>query len=158
MIRLSIAALALAGTLAAQPKGVLRAPRARVNQMEKFSSMTPQERRRAIERLPPERQKQIERNVERYNSLSGDEKERLRHRFERFQNLSPEDQRRTRQLSREVNDMPEDRRQQVRRETARLRRMKEDKRKQRLASDQFKSQYSPEEQRVIEGLAAIPIE
>ncbi len=160
MIRLLIGMLVLAAALSAQVKGILRprAPKARTTQVEKFSHMSPQERKRAIEKLPPERQKQIERNVERYNQLSDEEKEKLRSRLEHFNSLSAEDQRRTRQLSREVTEMPEARRAEVRREMARLRRMNEEQRKKRLASGQYKDKYSTDEKRVIEELTALTVE
>lgn len=161
MIRLLIGMLVLAAALSAQVKGILRprvGPKARATQVEKFSHMSPQERKRAIEKLPPERQKQIERNVERYNQLSDEEKEKLRNRLEHFNSLSVEDQRRTRQLSREVTDMPEARRLEVRREMARLRRMNEEQRKKRLSSDQYKEKYSADEKRVIEELTALTVE
>lgn len=164
MIRLAIGMVALAAALSAQPKGILR-PKgigvqkgARISQIEKFSHMSPEERKRAIEKLPPERQKQIERNVERYNQLSDEEKSRLSRRLDHFNNLSPADQRRTRELSREVAQMPGDRRVEVRREMTRLRRMTEEKRKDRLSSEQFKGKYSADERRVIEELTALTVE
>lgn len=158
MIRFLIAVLVVTAALSAQPKaGIVPKKRAarQVGQLEKFSKMTPDERKRVIEKLPPERQKQVERNVESYNKLSDAEKRNLLGRLEHFHNLPAADQQRARRLIREVNLMPEDRRKQVRQEMARLRRLPEPERNARLASEDFKGRYSPDEQRLIGNLTPL---
>lgn len=158
MMRSVICMLALTAALAAQPKVVLRPkgrPAARIGQLEKFSRMTPDERKRVIEKLPPERQKQIERNVESYNKLSDSEKRNLLGQLEHFNSLPAADQQRARRLLREVNQMSTERRTEVRREMARLRRMTEEGRKARLESEDFKGKYSSDERRVIGDLVPL---
>lgn len=153
MTRILLTLVIASAALSAQPR-----IRARVNQVEKFSRMTPQERKSAIKDLPPKRQEQIERNVERYNSLTPEQKKNLQGRLERFNQLSPGDQQRARKLFRDVSEMQEDRRFEVRREMARLRHMDPEKRKERLNDERYKNKYSPDERRVIEELTELKVE
>lgn len=147
-----------------QPKVVARPkaklfPKARaarqLSQLERFSAMSAEDRKKALEKLPPERQKQIEANLERYNRMSADEKQRLSGQLEQFRNLPSEQQDSVRKLYREMRDLPLERRQAVRREAVRLQRMPDEDRKAYIASDQFRTRFSDSEQKMVEELSTI---
>src|SRR5215467_11793844 len=78
--------------------------------LERFSRMTPDERQRALDRLPPERREKIEQQLRQYNSMSPVERRQL----EAFRDLPPERQETVRRIYRRMNNLPEDRRTAVR--------------------------------------------
>ncbi len=64
-----------------------RAPEAGLNMLERLNQMTPAERQRALERLPPARRQMLEQRLNNYQKLSPEERERLRN---RLRQMSPE--------------------------------------------------------------------
>ena len=50
--------------------------------LDRLERMSPEERQRALEKLPPERRQRIEERLRRYESLTPEERERIRRQFE----------------------------------------------------------------------------
>ncbi|HUQ91772.1 MAG TPA: DUF3106 domain-containing protein [Bryobacteraceae bacterium] len=123
--------------------------------LERFSRMSPEQRERALSRLPYERRRQIERNLEIYNELPVEQKRRLQTQYENFQQLPPERQQAARQVFRRMRDLPPERRQEIRREVIRMGRMPEPRRRAYVISDEFRNHYSPDERRMIDELSGI---
>lgn len=121
--------------------------------LERWSRMTPEERQRALEKLPPERRERIEQQLKRYQSLSPEERQRLRARMEAWDRLPPEERDQRRELFRRFSSLPDDRRPMVRRELNYLRNLPEADRQARLASEAFRNRYSPEEQLLLREMA-----
>ncbi len=117
--------------------------------LERWSRMTPEERQRALEKLPPERRERIEQQLKRYQSLSPEERQRLRARMEAWDRLPPEERDQRRELFRRFSSLPDDRRPVVRREFNYLRNLPEADRQARIASEAFRSRYSADEQRLL---------
>src|SRR5436190_18557983 len=70
------------GKMGAPPNGMI----------ERLNRMTPEQRQRALDRLPPERREKVERRLENFNALPPEEKDRLRQQYQAFQKLPPEKQ------------------------------------------------------------------
>jgi hypothetical protein len=136
------------GQKAAQAKA--RAPEAGLNMLERLNRMTPAERQKALERLPPERRQMLEQRLNNYQRLSPEERERLRN---RLRQMSPEQ----RKALRNFGQIPPERRQAVRRELFRLRQMSPEDRETRLSSQEFQSAYSPEERELLRDMAKSPV-
>ena len=117
--------------------------------VERFSKMSPDERQKVLDNLPPERRKQVEKNLEHYNQLPPEQRQRLQSQYENFAQLPPEKQQAARQIFRRMNDLPQDRKIQMRRELAKLRNMSEDDRKARFSSGDFRGNYSSNERRML---------
>ena len=124
-----------------------------VNPLDRWNQMQPQQRERALAKLPPERQRLIRDRLERFNSLPKAEQDRLRSRFEVFSQLPPEQQDLVRRDMQAFNRLPPDRRPLVRREIAQLRRLPEPGRRARIASEEFHARYTPEEQQILSDLS-----
>jgi flagellar motor switch protein FliG len=125
--------------------------------VERLNRMAPEERRRVLESLPPERRTELERGLERYQRLSPEERAALSERFRQFQELSPGERERMRRAFRRMNALGETDRRRLRRELAALRAMSPAERQERLESDEFKSRFSAAEREIIEDLAqALP--
>lgn len=119
--------------------------------IDKFSEMSPEERRRVLDKLPPERRKRVEENLKDYQNLSPDQKERL----QRFQDLPPEKQRAARKVFRDMNGLPQDRKVEVRRELVRLRRMTPEDRETRYKSEEFRGRFSADERKILEEMTGL---
>jgi hypothetical protein len=99
--------------------------------LERFENMTPEQREKALSRLPPERRADIERRLNRLERLPAEQRAELQQRYQRFQSL------------------PVERRVAVRSELQNLRTMPPAMRRQRLNDPGFQQQYSPEEQALL---------
>jgi hypothetical protein len=169
-------ALALAATLAAQrgparpgagpqrgmagrsipgmPRpGVDPKPAAARLPVDRWNAMTPEQRDRALQKLPPDRQQKIRDQIARFNSLPEKEQQRLRDRYRRLQQLPPEKQEAVRRELRQFNETPPERRRVLAREMRQLRGMSEDEQRTRVKSDEFRTRYTPEEQQMLQDLS-----
>ena len=155
-------ALALAGALVAEPPPGPRSGKARARggplarprtPIDRWNLMTPEQRERALRRLPPERRERIRAQIARFNSLPPREQQRLRERYARLAALPPDRQDLVRGDLRRLNQMPPERRRAVAREMRQLRNMPEAGRAARMESEAFRTSYSPEERRILEDLS-----
>jgi predicted Fe-S protein YdhL (DUF1289 family) len=121
--------------------------------LDRWNSMSPEQRERALQKLPPERQQQIRRRLERFNSLPKEEQDRLRSRYERFSSLPPDRQQTVRRQIRNWSQLPDERRPVVSREFDQLRRLTPEERQARIQSDEFRARFSPHEQRILSDLS-----
>jgi hypothetical protein len=117
--------------------------------------MTPEQRNRILERLPPERRKQVQERLQQYDQLPPQERETLRRRLEMFAQLPPQQQEAARKLFGRFNKLPEDRRKLVGEEFRQLRLMDDPDRRARINSDEFRSKYTLAEQQLLQDLSSL---
>ena len=99
--------------------------------LRRLSQMTPEQRQKALARLPPERRERVEQQLSRLDALPPDQRASVIQRYDEFQAL------------------PRDRQATVRAELQALRRMPLLQRRARLNSPEFQQTFSPEEQRLL---------
>jgi uncharacterized protein DUF3106 len=104
--------------------------------VQRFLQMSPEDRERALAKLPPERRQQMEERLNRLQQLPPDQVERLQGLYPAFMNLRPL------------------RRQAVRTEIQELRKLKPVERKERLNADA--REFSPEEMDILRQVTGIP--
>ena len=127
-----------------------RAPRvAGDQQIQQLEKMSPAERQKALEALPPDRRRNIESSLDRLQKLSPEERAQLQDRLEKFKNLTPGEQKQVRQLAQQFRALPADRRPIVGRELDLLRKLPDNERDARLSSPDFKQRFSREEQKIL---------
>ena len=114
--------------------------------LERWSRMTPEQRAKALERLPPARRARIEEQLNRYQNLSDEERRQLQFRSQMFNQLPPERQDIARRMFRQFSLLPPDRQAAVREEFQSLRGMPEADRRTRIQSPEFNEAYNPREQ------------
>jgi hypothetical protein len=111
-------------------------------QLQRLMQMTPEQRERALSRLPPEQRQDVE------NRLN---------QFERqFQRLPPEQQAALQQRYEAFSKLPQDRRTAIRQELQQLRTMTPAQRADRLNSDDARQSFSPDELSILRGVAGAP--
>jgi hypothetical protein len=119
----------------------------------RFLRMTPEQQQRLLERATPQQQEQLRRSLENFQRLPPAERNRVLQMYQSFSTLPPETQRLvTRQIA-AFNHLPEDRILPVRRELIRVLRMNPTERLARMNSDDFKTNYSPQEQQIVSDLS-----
>lgn len=123
--------------------------------LERWRRMSPAERQRLLERMPPERRAPFASRLDRLSRLDAEERERLIQQYQQFRQLPPEKQEAVRRLFRRFQLLPENRRSALRDEIQRLSQLKRPERLDRLASDDLRSAYSEEERRILEHLARL---
>jgi hypothetical protein len=130
-------------------------PKAKETPIEKWNRMTPEERQRALEKLPPERRREIQQKLQQFHSLPPAERQQLQQRYQAFSQLPPEQQAHARELFKQFNGLPEDRRPMVRQEFEQLRSMPESERSSRMNSEAFRGRFTPSEQQMLQDLTRV---
>lgn len=132
------------------PGGALKAPRrASDEKIDTLERMTPADRQKALEALPPDRREKIETRLTHLQKLSPEKRAQLREELQKYRNLGPEQQKEVRQLAQKVRALPDDRRPVVKRELQVLRNMPEAERDSRVNSPGFKKKFSADEQEIL---------
>jgi len=116
---------------------------------------TPEERDRALEKLPPKMQQQIRNQLDAFDRMPKEQQQVFIQRAERFAALSPEQKAQVIQRLQALNKLPQDRRREVAITFRRLQMMPEDDRRKLLDSEDFKSRFSSEEQQMIADLSGV---
>jgi phage-related protein len=125
------------------PSGKLR------DQVAQFEKLTPTERQRALEAMPPKQRQKIQARLDQLQKLTPEERKLLQGRLERFNNLSPADQKRVRESAKDLKELPAGRQKAVRQELNRLRRLPATERGSHMNTPEFTSRFSPHEQEIL---------
>ena len=75
-------------------------------QFQRFQQMSPEDRERALSKLPPERRARIEQQLERYEKLTPAQKEFVNRRLAMLQSLPPRRQAAVRQELQRLRELP----------------------------------------------------
>lgn len=161
LMRLSLLSYVAVGLLAALgfavvPAEAQRRPaqpkvRPKDRPLDRLQRMTPVERKRALEDLPPARRRQLEQRLERFDHLSPEDRARV----DRFREFSSDRQQSVRRAFGDLNQMRPRRQDTVRRELRDLRGLSEADRRSRLDSSDFRERFGPREREVIEQLSDV---
>jgi hypothetical protein len=123
--------------------------------IDRWNAMNPRQRERMLEKMNPERRKQFVQKLEKFNALPKEEQQLMRERYERLSKLPPEQQQIVRRDSARFEKLPPARRQAMLQEFQKLRKMSESERSAYLASPEFRDQFYPAEQQMIEHLTQV---
>ena len=123
--------------------------------VERFSQLSPTERQEALSKLPPARREMMERRLERWNQTPVEQRKRLAGSYAQFREMSPEKQQEVRQLFRRFSEtFPPERRPEAQAAIRRLRKADPEERKTILNNRRFVTNYSEEERKLLEQMAA----
>jgi hypothetical protein len=114
---------------------------------------TPDQRERALQRFPPERQAQLRKQLAWFDGLPKAQQEIQLERLERFASLPPDKQLLVRQQMQHLNQMPPARSRLIRQALALLQSLPPDERAVRMNRPAFRQRFSPEELQIIVDLA-----
>ena len=141
------------GKLGPRPGPAGRLPNPMANPVLRMMAMTPDQRERILEKLPPQRQEQLRRSFDEFDKLPPQEKARRLQLLQTFSNLPPEKQQILARQLPAFNSLPEDRRKPMSQELMRLWRMPENERQARLSGEELKNQFSPSELQMLSDIS-----
>jgi hypothetical protein len=118
---------------------------------------TPEERERALEKLPLNMQERIRKELQWFDNLPKDQQEIALKRSEKLAALPPDQQLSIRKQLQALNRLEPERRRAVRNALIRLQSVSEDQRKELLARPQFRGRFSDDEWRIVMDLSAVMI-
>ena len=114
--------------------------------VQRLANMTPEGRKKALQKLPPERRKMLEDRLHAYDKLTAAQKDKIHA-------LSPEQQVHLRRLYQRFNNFPPERQGALRAETQKMQVMSSAERRARMNSDEFRNRYNQREQALLAELA-----
>jgi Protein of unknown function (DUF3106) len=118
---------------------------------EKFRRLTPEERKAALNNLPPQRREIMERRLEEWEKMTPEERQRVEGSYARFQEMTPERQQEVRLLYRRFSEtFPAERRPQAQMTIRRLKGADPEERKRILESKRYQQSFSEDERKLIE--------
>jgi len=145
---------------AGAPGGVPKAPAKAAGRLvnpgnvaTRLFRMTPEERDRALEKLPPNVQENARKTLAWFDGLPKEQQANQLRRLEHFAELPPEKKAAVRQMVTAANQLPPPRRVAVGQALLRLQGMTDAEREATLSRPAFQNRFSPEEFRIISGLA-----
>jgi hypothetical protein len=115
--------------------------------------MTPEERERALEKLPAPEQVRMRQQLDRLDKLPQAEKDHIARQIRGLDSLPVPQRRLVTQQLQAFNKLPDERHQPMRRELVQLMKMTPEQRDGRLNSDAFKQHYSAQEQGILRDLS-----
>jgi hypothetical protein len=139
-----------------QPRsaGAPRLPNPLANPVQRMMAMSPEQRERILEKLPPQQQANIRLRLENFDRLPAVEKARRLQLFQRFSSLPVEKQQILERQLPAYNALPPEKKEILGfREIQQLARMSDGERQARLNSEELKSRFSPAELKMISDIA-----
>lgn len=118
---------------------------------------SPEERDRALEKLPPKMADQIRKQLDIFDKMPKPQQEVMIRRAERFAALTPEQKGMFVEQMRALGQLEPERRREIGIALRRLQPLGDDDRRKWIASDAFKSRFSADEQKIITDLAEVMI-
>ena len=115
---------------------------------------TPEQRQRALEQFPPERQEQIRQQLAWFDGLPKVQQAIEIRRIERFAALSPDQRAAVRREMQALSQLPPERRQAIRRALIALGALNANQRARRMNNPAFRGRFTADEQRMIAVLSA----
>lgn len=138
----------------AHPPPSAKAPRQDQNgpahaPIEEFARMSPEERQKALAKLPPERAEKLQKQLNDYNKMNPEQQAAAREQLDAFRNLPPARQEKLRKVFSKFSGEPAERQQEMRQELNQLRELPEADRRARLNSPEFKRRFNNNERKIV---------
>ncbi|MGH9722609.1 MAG: DUF3106 domain-containing protein [Bryobacteraceae bacterium] len=127
----------------------------RPNIIDRWENMSPEQRERALAKLPPERRKRIEANLERFHNLTPEQRSQLSESYAMFNSLPPARQEQARRVFGRFKSLPDGRRPLVRREFETLRQMDETEQRSHMNTEEFRNRFSQQEQQLLREMTGV---
>jgi hypothetical protein len=121
--------------------------------VERLLAMSPEQRERVLEKLPPSKQTELRKRFEQFDKRPPEERERLLRQWKYLESLSPEKRDLLGRQMQAFNALPDERRVVLRRALNQLSRLTPEEREARLASEPFKSRFSTTELQMLSDLS-----
>lgn len=115
---------------------------------ERFRRLSPKDRKRALQGLPPDRARAVERRIERLDKMPADQRDRLEDQYNWFSRLPSDRKQAMREAFKRFRELPPDRQDTIRDAFQALRDVPEAERRIRLG------EFNPAERQLLEEMVA----
>jgi len=122
--------------------------------IDEFMRMSPEERQKALNRLPPDQRRRLQERLQRFNQLPPGQQQTLRNMYDRLNQLPPQRQAVRRSMN-QFSEQPQDRRQAMRQELRSMAPLEPEDREARMASPEFREKFSEKEQGIIRDMSSL---
>jgi len=123
--------------------------------VDRFMKMSPEQREKALSKLPPQRRENIERRLNELEKLPPEARTRLMNAAEMLRAMPPERQQMVRQALRRFQQMPEERHAVVQTEMQKMEPLTDEQRRERMNSEEFRNRYTPAEQQMMRNMLEV---
>jgi hypothetical protein len=123
--------------------------------IDEFQTMSPQERQKALDRMPPAQRKKFEERLQKFNELPAEQQRTLKNMYNRLNELPPGRQDAVRKSMNQFSEQPVERRQAMRQELKSIGDLPEQDRAARLKSPEFRSKFSHKEQDILRNMSEL---
>jgi hypothetical protein len=137
------------------PTGPQRAGRGAQTPIEEFETMSPAERQKVLDRLPPDQRQKLQERLDRFNQLPPERQQALKNLYNRLHQLPPERQNAVRQSINKFSQMPPERQQAIRGELTTLANMSPEDRKKHVSTPQFRQNFNKKEQEIVRDMSEV---
>jgi hypothetical protein len=121
--------------------------------IDEFMRMSPEERQKALDRLPPAQRRRFQERLQRFNQLPPQQQQTLRNMYGRLNQLPPERQQVVRKSLNQFCQQPQDRRQAMRQELKSIAPLGPEDREARMTSPEFRGKFSEKERGIIRDMS-----
>jgi hypothetical protein len=123
--------------------------------IDEFMRMSPEERQKALNRLPPEQRRRLQERIEKFNQLPAGQQQTLRNMYDRLNQLPAERQQVVRKSLNQFSQQPPDRRQAMRQELRSMAPLGTEDREARMASPEFREKFNEKEQGIVRDMSGL---
>ncbi len=123
--------------------------------IDEFQTMSPQERQKALNRMPPPQRQKLEERLQKFNELPAEQQRTLKNMYNRLHELPPGRQDAVRKSMNQFFEESPERRQAMREELKGISALPEQDRAARMASPEFRSKFSGKEQGIVRDMSEL---
>lgn len=121
--------------------------------IDEFQRMSPEEQRRALDRLPPQQREKLQERLQQFNQLPAEQQRTLKNMYARLNQLPPGRQEVVRKSINKFLQEPADRQQAMREEMRGMAAMPATDREAHLQSPDFRQKFNKKEQEIIRDMS-----
>lgn len=123
--------------------------------IDEFERMSPEQQQRALDRLPPGQRQKLQQRLQRFNQLPAEQQRTLRNLYNRLHQLPANQQQSVRKAINRLSEEPPDRQRAMRDALRSLAPLPEDERAARMASREFRDDFSRREQGIVRDMLPV---
>jgi hypothetical protein len=128
---------------------------AKTTPIDEFQTMSPQERQKALERMPPAQRQKLEERLQKFNELPAEQQRTLKNMYTRLHELPSGRQDAVRKSMNQFFEQSPERRQAMREELKGISALPEQDRVARMASPEFRSKFNGKEQGIVRDMSEL---
>jgi hypothetical protein len=123
--------------------------------IEEFETMSPEQRQKALDRLPPEQRQKLQERLQQFNELPAERQQALKNLYNRLHQLPSDRQNAVRQSINKFSQMPPERQQAIRGELTNMANMAPEERKLHVSGPEFRQKFNKKEQEIVRDMSEV---